>query len=329
MTNRTIRTPSSINERPFEILASWLEADMIRENPQTGLEEPNNSYLDSWLKRTRIKLLSQKILDFDLEVAERIELVDLLAFGYAGLPLELRKRLIRVHSATRQQILEARTKDSLDKIRDQSFEVQATQRFRSGIVLPNEELLWFWGMSLSVYTDTSGPTILGKKIHDYKYEKINAKERRAIEEFLTDVTQQFILFRLVKLFPEQPPFDLCLGVPPNNPQGISICHEIGQGLVRKNPNWLKDGFSVVRRTSSIAALKRKSKAEKQALLTGLYSVDTSSRLKPSRGILLLDDIFQTGSSVRELCKTLKITWPETPIFVITLTHLKETEMALL
>jgi hypothetical protein len=322
------RIQNPIDEKAIAVLESRLEADIMSQHPDSFLNKSNKSFLDSWISSNRA-LLRKVFLDSDIDEAEKARLVERLAFGYEGLPLELRKHMIRVDNAVRERIRASKTKDALDEIRDHAFNVQAAQRFESGVVLPNEENLWCWGMSLGVYTDTSGPTIFGRKIHDYKYRKISDGERKSIEKFLTDVTEQFILFRLAKEFPEKPPFDLCLGVPPNNHQGISICHQIGKGLVRKHPTWLRDGFSVVRKTSSISPVKRKSKAEKQALLSGLYAVDTSSILKPSTGILLLDDIFQTGSSVKELCRTLNDTWPGIPIFVITLTHLKETEMALL
>ena len=144
---------------------------------------------------------------------------------------------------------------------------------------------------------------------------------------MTSVTLQFIQFRLAETFIEDPPFDVCLGVPPNNSKGISICRQIGRGLVQAYPTWLHDGFSLIKRTKAIGPVKRKSKAEKEALLTGLYTIDLTSSLKPKRGILILDDVFQTGSSVKELCKTLDAVWPGIPRFVITVTHLKDTEMA--
>ncbi len=326
--NQSITNAGTDFEQVSEILIAWLESEIILGDPMNLLEQTNVSFIDGWLKECLAKIKTKTPFDFQLSPSEELSLIENLSHGYAGLPLKLRKQLVQVFSEVTQKVREARTSQAIKEIRNHAFRVQASQRFRSGIVLPNEDGLWAWGMSLGVYTDIRGITIYGQTLHDYKYENISTEERTRIEEFLTSVTRQFIQFRLAESFVEDPPFDVCLGVPPNNSKGISICREIGRGLVQGYPTWLRDGFSLVRRTRAIGPVKRKSKTEKQALLSGLYSIDVTTSLKPKRGILILDDVFQTGSSVKELCKTLEAVWPNIPRFVITITHLKDTEMTL-
>jgi len=57
-------------------------------------------------------------------------------------------------------------------------------------------------------------------------------------------------------------------------------------------------------------------------LSKAYVVDGNYDLSEVSGLLIIDDIYESGSTLREFCRTLQRSAPEIPKFVITLTHLR-------
>jgi predicted amidophosphoribosyltransferase len=56
-------------------------------------------------------------------------------------------------------------------------------------------------------------------------------------------------------------------------------------------------------------------------LKGAYEVTSSYDFDGIRGFLIIDDVFVSGSTLREICRTLNRVVPEIPRYVLTLTHL--------
>jgi predicted amidophosphoribosyltransferase len=65
--------------------------------------------------------------------------------------------------------------------------------------------------------------------------------------------------------------------------------------------------------------------ERPAKLAGLYAIDKDKMPTPNFGFLIIDDVFETGSTIGELCKTLEKEFPEVPRYIVALTHLHATE----
>jgi predicted amidophosphoribosyltransferase len=62
------------------------------------------------------------------------------------------------------------------------------------------------------------------------------------------------------------------------------------------------------------------KLRAEALRAG-YSIEPDYDFKGIYGFLIIDDIYESGATLREICRTLKRAQPEIPRFVATFTHL--------
>jgi predicted amidophosphoribosyltransferase len=49
------------------------------------------------------------------------------------------------------------------------------------------------------------------------------------------------------------------------------------------------------------------------------------KLKP-KGILIIDDVLETGSTAKELCRALEVAWPKVPRYYVALTYLMDRTM---
>jgi adenine/guanine phosphoribosyltransferase-like PRPP-binding protein len=58
-------------------------------------------------------------------------------------------------------------------------------------------------------------------------------------------------------------------------------------------------------------------------LKGAYEVNPKYDFEGIRGFLIIDDVFESGSTLREVCRSLERIVPEIPRYVLTLTHLRK------
>lgn len=203
--------------------------------------------------------------------------------------------------------------------------------------LPDKQNHWTWGMSLALYSksyrETNGEhvnTSQGDMINRFKYqEELTEIERNEIATNFTDQVFNLIKTELKPLFPEpkNPPFDVCLGLPENRNTGRSLPRDICRILAQEH-DWLKDGFASVAKTRTGVVMKGIPHGERPEKVKGLYKIDGNFLPKPRRGFLIIDDVFETGSTVGGLCDTLGHDFPDLPRFVIALTHLHSTERML-
>ena len=200
--------------------------------------------------------------------------------------------------------------------------------------LPNKHNKWTWGMSLALYSkpykETNGlqiNTSQGEMINRYKYMAgLSAVKREEIVKIFSDQVFDLIRTELKEKYPDpnQPPFDVCLGLPENRDTGNSLPREICKNLSKEH-DWIEDGFASVLKTRVGVVVKTISKEDRPEIVRGLYAIDYAQLPPPKRGFLILDDVFETGSSVGALCDTLEQVFPNIPRFVVALTHLHATE----
>ena len=203
--------------------------------------------------------------------------------------------------------------------------------------LPNKHNHWVWGMSLALYSkpykETNGEhvnTTQGDMINRFKYhEELSDTERKEIAQNFTDQAFKLISKELRQRFPdpENPPFDVCLGLPENRNTGRSLPRDICRILSEKHV-WLRDGFASVTKTRAGVVMKAIPHEERPEKVKGLYKIDRKLLPEPRRGFLIIDDVFETGSTVGGLCDTLEHDFPKLPRYVIALTHLHATERML-
>lgn len=203
--------------------------------------------------------------------------------------------------------------------------------------LPNQNSQWTWGMSLALYSkpyrETKGEqvnTTQGEMINRFKYhEELSTIERNEIAEIFSEQVFNLIKKELSKEFPDRknPPFDVCLGLPENRNTGRSLPRDICRNLSLEH-SWLKDGFACVTKTRTGVVIKAVPLDERPEKVKGLYKIDRNLLPQPRRGFLIVDDVFETGSTVGGLCDTLEYEFPQLPRYVIALTHLHATERML-
>ncbi len=189
------------------------------------------------------------------------------------------------------------------------------------------KVLWKSAGALSLYSTTRIPfpkyTDLGKAINRYKYhnDKLSAQEKDEIERFCFEQVRACLKDR----YPKKPPFNLLIPIPPNMNPKISLPNRIVDLWVQTYSQNFLDGSKYLVRNPNTPSIKsipaedidgRKAQAEKAYTLN---EMDT----KQISGFLVIDDVYQTGSTVRGIAHLLKNRYPEIPRFLITLTALRE------
>ena len=203
--------------------------------------------------------------------------------------------------------------------------------------LPDPSKRWKWGMSLALYSkpyrETNGEqvnTSQGEMVNSYKYhEEMTAVQRARIANNFAEQVFQLIKNELKRDYPDpnHPPFDVALGLPENRNTGRSLPRDLCTILSEQHP-WIRDGFSAVTKTRAGTVLKGIPPEERPDKVSGLYAIDMKKLPSPHHGFLIIDDVFETGSTIGGLCDTLQKEFPTIPRFVVALTHLHATERML-
>jgi len=195
------------------------------------------------------------------------------------------------------------------------------------IILPNSRKLWERGYSLSLYsrsydsiTRKQDYTELGKLVYEYKWFKgLSESRRNAIVAFCADE-----ISRTLKLDSETKDFNFnsCIGVIPNGTSGHSLPQDLAAYLSQKYA-WLQNDSKCMFKTRDLPEMKNLADYDlRKESLRNAYVVDGNYDLSNVSGVLIIDDVYESGSTLREFCRTLKRSNPEIPKFVITLTHLR-------
>ena len=195
------------------------------------------------------------------------------------------------------------------------------------IILPNTRKLWERGYSLSLYsrsydsiTSTQDYTELGKLVYEYKWFKgLSESRRNAIVTFCADE-----ISKTLKLDSETKEFNFnsCIGVIPNGNSGHSLPQDLAAYLSQKYA-WLRNDSKCMFKTRDLPQMKNLADYDlRKETLSHAYVVDNNYDLSKVSGVLIIDDVYESGSTLREFCRTLKRSNPEIPRFVITLTHLR-------
>ena len=195
------------------------------------------------------------------------------------------------------------------------------------IILPNSRKLWERGYSLSLYsrsydsiTRKQDYTELGKLVYEYKWFKgLSESRRNAIVALCADE-----ISRTLKLDSESKEFNFnsCIGVIPNGTSGHSLPQDLAAYLSQKYA-WLQNDSKCMFKTRDLPQMKNLADYDlRKESLSNAYVVDSNYDLSNVSGVLIIDDIYESGSTLREFCRTLKRSNPEIPKFVITLTHLR-------
>lgn len=181
-----------------------------------------------------------------------------------------------------------------------------------------KEKYWVDGWGLDAYTNRNGKTESGELIHLIKYRLQNDPELAAktAEPLLQDL-KKF----LIKTYPLRfRPFD-CVIHPPSNT--IRDFH-LTQYLVNKlSSTSISDRSNEIVKIKPHSTVKAMSPKERHATLVNTMKIESNRSKNSPKGILIIDDVLDTGATAKELCRALEVAWPKVPRYYVALTYLMD------
>jgi predicted amidophosphoribosyltransferase len=198
----------------------------------------------------------------------------------------------------------------------------------SFIILPNVNKLWVKGISLSLYSKSWDQisqeqefTELGKLVREFKYSKY-LKPQRGVEitKIFADEVQN-----VLKLNEKQDSheFNSLVAIPSNRPNANSLPEAVAHELSTRF-TWLKNDSKYLAKNHEIEVIKNLPVDQRAEKLRGAYSTKPEYNLQHLTGFLVIDDVYQSGATLKEVCRTLKRANPDVPRYVLTMTHLRST-----
>ena len=179
--------------------------------------------------------------------------------------------------------------------------------------------LWVEGWALSKYSaEPYKKTRIGgliKKIKYYKSLDYTIKERNADAKIVSDE-----IIKMIKWLYDQAdlPFDLCVCPPSHEVKPLDlpdfICKAISGGSV-------KYGAKTLIEKLPLRTIKAGPKEDRSKKLVDNFVFDCPEALYPSRGVLIIDDVFDTGSTVTGVCRAISAQFPNIPRFVVTAAYI--------
>ena len=304
----------------------WLFSDLVAALKQN--EEIEKRFLAIWLEEIPERL-EQRGISAGLDAKLIQEVAQTCSAGFSRLPLDLRTLMVEV---SRQALAwtkpirdawEQQKKDLEIALHQKSMDSAISKEvFAHCAELPNIDGIWDFGKSLGPYSEKAfHRSRWGDWVHQYKYENhlVSEDVLQQIEESFAEAVMRFLLFELEEKFPKQAPFTHCVAIPPNNRDGISLPRGVCRAL-SENHSWLSDISGSLTRRKKVDSIKGKSRLEKLGITKGLYGLSPWSGMDAVRGILVIDDVFDTGSTMSSACEALKQVLPGVALYVVTLSH---------
>ena len=179
--------------------------------------------------------------------------------------------------------------------------------------------LWVEGWALSKYSsEPYKKTHVGSLIKKIKYEKSPeySLEKRSSDAKL--ISTQIINMIKWLYNPKDLPFDLCVCPPSHMFKPLDlpdfICRSISGGSIKYAER------SIIERIP-LSTIKVGPKEERTKKLLDNFVFDCPESLYPAKGILIIDDVFDTGSTVSGVSRAISAQFPNLPRFVITAAYI--------
>ena len=179
--------------------------------------------------------------------------------------------------------------------------------------------LWIEGWALSKYSsEPYKKTRIGsliKKIKYYKSPDYSLTDRTSDARFISDE-----IIKMIKWLydPTDLPFDLCICPPSHEVKPLDlpdfICRQISGGSVKYAEN------SLIERIP-LTTIKAGPKEDRPNKLVDNFVFNCPESLYPSKGVLIIDDVFDTGSTVTGVSRAVSAQFPNIPRFVITAAYI--------
>lgn len=181
-----------------------------------------------------------------------------------------------------------------------------------------EEKHWTHGWALDAYTNNYGKTSYGELINAIKYKLQNDPEAASKKaEILLSDLMKF----LAKIYPiPHRPFDCILYPPSNTERNFQLMEYLASKLAHKSVTNRSNEIIKIKRHSTVKSVSGK---DRSATLINTMKLEPDlSKAKP-KGVLIIDDVLETGSTAKELCRAVNEAWPGVPRYYVALTYLMD------
>ena len=179
--------------------------------------------------------------------------------------------------------------------------------------------LWVEGWALSKYSsEPYKKTRVGGLIKRIKYDK-SPDYRLADRTSDAKIISDEIIEMMKWLYdPSDLPFDLCICPPPHEIKPLDlpdfICKAISGGSVKYAEKTLIERIP-------LSTIKTEPKEDRGKKLVDNFVFDCPEAFYPSKGVLIIDDVFDTGSTITGVSRAVSAQFPNIPRFVITAAYI--------
>jgi hypothetical protein len=186
--------------------------------------------------------------------------------------------------------------------------------------LSNRETENYWteGWALSKYSALSYErTKIGSIIHNIKYQLNNYSEpqRKSDADYIKNE-----IIRMIKwLYNEKDlPFDVCVSPMSHNAKPIDLAEYICTGISGGSVRYLRNTIS---EKLPLGSMKNIPKPDRCSKTIGNYIFNCREEDRPKKGVLIIDDVFDTGCTIKGISKAISDKFSDVPIFVITAAYI--------
>ena len=170
----------------------------------------------------------------------------------------------------------------------------------------------------------AGTLKYGKLVQNYKYNAIHLNKADS-EKMRTEAMEE--VFRSVNYFVEGyfpkyiRPFDSVLPLPSSRQESKTMQHEIATNLTAGGllnlASTLKVGDGTHLQTKNLAGFSARAENRRKD-----YFVDDSSLLYQANGILFIDDVYDTGATMKVCAELINGIRPDIPKYFLTVAYIK-------
>ena len=179
--------------------------------------------------------------------------------------------------------------------------------------------LWIEGWALSKYSaEPYKKTRIGSLIKKIKY---NRSSDYSLIKRISDakIISDEIVNMIKWLYdPLNLPFDICICPPSHDVKPLDlpdfICNSISGGSVKYAEKTLIERIP-------LTTIKSGPKQERSKKLVDNFIFDCPESLYPSKGVLIIDDVFDTGSTITGVSRAVSAKFPNIPRFVVTAAYI--------
>jgi hypothetical protein len=179
--------------------------------------------------------------------------------------------------------------------------------------------LWIEGWALSKYSfEPYKKTRIGGLIKKIKYSKskdYSIAQRSSDAKIISDEIIEMIKWLYD---PRDLPFDLCICPPSHEMKPLDlpdfICKSISGGSIRYGEKTLVERIP-------LTTIKAGPKEDRSNKLVNNFVFDCPQDLYPSKGVLIIDDVFDTGATMTGVSRAVSAQFPKIPRFIITAAYI--------